>query len=156
MLKKLINLTHCNEEERSKILDICFEYNEVFHIKGDKLSSTNATTHRIPLVEGTVPINTKPYRLPYHQKENLENEVRKLLDDNVIRPSSSPWCSPILLVPKKPDAEGKRKWRMCIDFRNVNSKTISDAYPIPNITDILDQLGKSSYFSSLDLERGYW
>lgn len=155
-LANLINLSHCNTEERDKILKICLKFNKVFHLKGDKLSSTNATTHRIPLTPNTVPINTKPYRLPYYQKETLEKEIQMLLDDKVIQPSQSPWCSPILLVPKKADETGKRKWRLCIDFRNVNIKTITDAYPLPNITDILDQLGNSIYFSTLDLERGYW
>lgn len=103
-----------------------------------------------------MPINTKPYRLPFYQKEDLELEIQKLLNEEVIQRSASPWCSPILLVPKKPDSSGKRKWRLCIDFRNVNAKTKNDAYPLPNITDILDQLGKASYFSTLDLERGYW
>lgn len=156
ILKKSINLDHCSTEEKFKVLDVCLKYNEVFYVKGDKLSATNAATHRIPLLPGTNPINTKPYRLPFYQKEALEMELQKLLKEEVIQPSCSPWCSPILLVPKKPDATGKRKWRLCIDFRNVNTKTINDAYPLPNISDILEQLGKASYFSTLDLERGYW
>jgi hypothetical protein len=156
-IKSLINLSHCNDEESKQVLEVCLKYDEIFYIKGDKLSSTNATTHRIPLIHGTLPINTKPYRLPYFQRETLEDEIQKLLQDGVIHPSQSPWCSPILLVPKKPDATGKRKWRLCIDFRKINEKTISDSYPLPpNITDILDQLGKATYFSTLDLERGYW
>lgn len=156
ILKGLIDLDHCNNEEKNKIWDTCKEFNDVFHIKGDKLSSTNAATHKIILQPGTLPINTKPYRLPYAQKEELESQVKKLLDDGVIQPSISPWCSPVLLVPKKPDETGKRPWRLCIDFRNVNNKTISDAYPLPNITEILDKLGNSKYYTSLDLERGYW
>lgn len=155
-LKSLINLSHCNKEEKEKVLEICLKFDNIFYLKGDKLSSTNAATHRIPLLHNTLPINTKPYRLPYFQRENLEDEIQKLLNDGVISPSKSPWCSPILLVPKKPDATGKRKWRLCIDFRKINEKTITDAYPLPNITDIQDQLGKANYFSTLDLERGYW
>lgn len=120
------------------------------------MAITSATTHEIPLVPGTIPINTKPYRLPYAQKEALEIEIDKLLVDEVIQPSSSPWCSPILLVPKKPDEKGMKSWRLCIDFKNINVHTISDVYPIPNICEILDQLGKSMYFSTLDLEKAYW
>lgn len=155
-IKELINISHCNSEEKKEILKICYEFHEVFHLKGDKLSITSAATHKIPLLPGTIPINTKPYRLPYHQKENLQKEIQQLLDDEIIRPSKSPWCSPILLVSKKLDKSGVKKWRLCIDFRKINDKTINDAYPLPQIAEILDSLGKAMYFSTLDLERGYW
>ena len=56
---------------------------------------------------------------------------------------------------KKADSQGKVKWRMVIDYRALNEKTISDAYPLPNITDILDQLGGAKYFSTLDLASGF-
>lgn len=155
-IRDLINLSHCNEEEEQTILKICFEYHDVFQLKGDRLSVTPAAIHKIPLLPGTNPINSKPFRLPFYQKENLEEEVQKLLKDNIIQPSKSPWCSPILLVPKKPDASGKRAWRLCIDFRNINEKTIMDAYPLPLISELLDSLGRATVYSSLDLDRAYW
>lgn len=78
-----------------------------------------------------------------------------MLDQGIIRPSFSPWSSPIWIVPKKLDASGKQKWRLVIDYRKINEKTIDDKYPIPNITDILDKLGKANYFSTLDLASGF-
>lgn len=74
-----------------------------------------------------------------------------MLDQNIIRHSSSPWSSPIWVVPKKPDASGEKKWRLVVDYRKVNEKTIDDRYPIPNITEVLDKLGKCNYFTTLDL-----
>lgn len=74
-----------------------------------------------------------------------------MLKDEIIRPSSSPWNSPLLVVPKK----GKQKWRVVVDYRKLNEVTIADAYPIPNIEDILGQLGDSKYFTALDLASGF-
>jgi len=76
------------------------------------------------------------------------------LDDDIIRPSSSQWNAPLLVVPKKTDASGKQKLRIVIDFRN--DLTIGDSFPLPSITDILEQLGNAKYFFTLDRTSGYY
>lgn len=76
-----------------------------------------------------------------------------MLNQGIIQPSSSPWSSPVWIVPKKTDASGKQG--LVIDYRKLNEITISDNYPLPNIEEILDRLGKSIYFSTLDLASGY-
>jgi len=81
--------------------------------------------------------------------------MEALEKDGVITPSDSPWNAPLLVVPKKPDINGKVKYRVCVDFRKLNQVTVGDAFPLPNITDILDQLGKSKYYTTLDLAQGY-
>ena len=79
-----------------------------------------------------------------------------MLFNDIIEPSSSPYNSPVWIVPKKPDPQtGKSRWRMVIDYRKLNEKTINDAYPLPLITDILDQLGSAKYFSVLDMASGF-
>lgn len=78
-----------------------------------------------------------------------------MLNENIIRESSSPWSSPVWMVPKKLDASGKRKFRMVIDYRKLNSKTVDDKFPIPNITEILDRLGRNVYYTTLDLASGF-
>ena len=74
-----------------------------------------------------------------------------MLDEGIIRPSTSPWASPIHLVPKKCG-----DLRFCVDYRKLNSVTIKDSYLLPLIQDIFDQLEGASVFSTLDLKRGYW
>lgn len=76
------------------------------------------------------------------------NDMKK---QGVIRPSSSPWASPVVLVPKK-----NGQLRFCIDYRRLNAVTKKDVYPLPRIDDILDHLGKAKYFTSLDLASGHW
>ncbi|CAK1587698.1 unnamed protein product [Parnassius mnemosyne] len=78
-----------------------------------------------------------------------------MLKQNIIKSSISPWSAPVWVVPKKMDASGKKKWRIVIDYRRLNDVTINEVYPIPLISDILDQLGHSKYFSTLDLVSGF-
>lgn len=73
----------------------------------------------------------------------------------IIKPSTSPLSSPLWVVPKKMDTSGKQKWRILIDYRKVNDLTVGDVLPLPNISDILDQLGQCKYFSTLDLAFGF-
>jgi len=77
-----------------------------------------------------------------------------MLDDGIIHPSMNQWNAPLLVV-KKTDASGKQKLRIVVDFRKHNDLTIGDSFPLPNITDILDQLGNAKYFSTLDLASVY-
>jgi len=78
-----------------------------------------------------------------------------MLNQDIIRSSYSPWSAPVWVVPKKAGPNGEQKWRLVIDYRKLNDKTISDRYPIPNINDILDRIGKAKYFTTLDLASGF-
>jgi len=81
--------------------------------------------------------------------------VKKLLHEEITEESLSPWNSPILVISKKLDASGQQKFRLVADYRKLNEKTIGNAYPLPDITESLDQLGQAKYFPCLDLAIGY-
>jgi len=81
--------------------------------------------------------------------------MEKLEEDRIIQPSESPWNAPLVVVPKKPDASGNPQFRVCVDFRRLNQLTIGDAFSIPRIYDILDLLGRSRYYTTLDLTSRY-
>ena len=78
-----------------------------------------------------------------------------MLEEDIITHSKSGWNFPLIVIPKKLDASGRRKWRICVDFRKLNEITIGDSYPLPNIQDILDKLGRARYFMTLDCASGY-
>ncbi|PNF39993.1 hypothetical protein B7P43_G15585 [Cryptotermes secundus] len=155
-VRELIRTDHMAESNKKSILEICEDFHDIFYLEGDKLSHTDLIKHSIPTpaLDENRAINVRPYRLPEAHKEEVNRQINKLLDDGIIAPSRSAFNSPLLLVPKKADASGKVKWRVVIDFRKLNEWTVGDAYPLPNITDILDQLGKAKYFSTVDLASG--
>lgn len=153
-LMENLRLNHLNDEEKQSITDLAIEFNHLFFLPGDKLKHTQLVSHTIPTTDD-IPIHTKQYRYPQIHKEEINTQVNKLLDQHIIKHSSSPYNSPVWIVPKKTDAAGNKKWRMVIDFRKLNEKTVGDAYPLPNITDILDQLGSAKYFSKFDLASGF-
>lgn len=97
------------------------------------------------------PIKQMPYRLSPHKKDILKSEIEYLLDKDLIEPSYSPWASPSLLVPK-PDGS----FRLCTDYRKVNAVTVADAFPLPRIDDLIDEVGKARFVSTIDLQKGYY
>lgn len=68
------------------------------------------------------------------KKKEVQRQVEDILNQGLIRHSSSPLSSPIYIVPRELDASGKQKWRLVVDYRKLNEKTISNRYPMPNIT----------------------
>lgn len=149
-----LRLDHLNHEERVTINKLCEEYKDIFYCEELPLTFTNQVKHHIRTTNED-PIYIKPYRQAPAQAEEIKRQVEKLLKDNVIQESHSPWSAPVHLVPKKADASGKVKYRMVIDYRRLNDITIDDKYPLPNICDLFDKLGKSNYFTTLDLASGF-
>ncbi|CAF4948538.1 unnamed protein product [Pieris macdunnoughi] len=149
-----LRTAHLNEEESKSLFDICAQYSDIFHFSNESLTATDTLQHEIN-TDTNNPISVKTYRFPEAHKKEVQTQVEKMLHQGIIKPSSSPWSAPIWVVPKKIDASGTQKWRIVIDYRKLNDITIGDTYPIPNITEILDQLGKSKYFTTLDLSSGF-
>ena len=153
-IDNLLRINHLNAEEKSTIINLCNEYSDIFYKSGDDLTFTSKIKHEIKTTD-EIPIHSKSYRYPYVHKQEVKKQINEMLEKGIIRPSSSPWSSPIWIVAKKPDASGQQKWRLVVDYRKINEKTIDDRYPIPNIIDVLDKLGRAQYFSALDLASGF-
>ncbi|KAJ3698695.1 hypothetical protein LUZ61_002400 [Rhynchospora tenuis] len=125
------------------------QFKEVFQ-EPNTLPPHRAIDHQIPLKSDSTPISVRPYRYSYFQRLEIEQIIEELLQNSFIRPSTSPYSSPVLLVKKKDNS-----WRLCIDYRQLNEATIKNKYPIPIIDDLLDELRGARYFSKIDLRSGY-
>lgn len=146
---KIGNISHKTQKNLYKLM---MNYNDVFHISEDRLTANNFYEQSIELIDNTS-VYIPNYKQIHSQQTEINSQVKKMLDDGIIEPSVSHFNSPILLVPKKSDS-GK-KWRLVIDFRQLNRKILPDKFPLPRIETILDQLGRARYFTTLDLMSGF-
>lgn len=152
----LIDTSALNKEEHLAIEKICAKYADVFHLDDDPVTVTNLYKQKLQLKDNAVPVYVKPYRLPHSQKTEINKQVKQMLHDGIIEEAKCEWSSPLLIVPKKADLNGIRKWRIVIDYRLLNKQIIDDKFPLPCISEILDSLSGAIYFSHLDLSQGYY
>jgi transposase InsO family protein len=148
-----VDLEGLNQSEKSVIHKTLADFTDVFHLPGDKLTCTPTLKHHIKLTSDQ-PIFIKQYRTPFQMKEVLAEQVQELVDDGLVSPTDSPYNFPLLCVPKK-SADGTKKYRLVVDFRRLNDITEGDAWPLPNITDILDSVGNAQYWCTYDLKAGF-
>lgn len=106
--------------------------------------------HRIRLLQGAKPVAVRPYHYPHLLKDKIERQCAEMFRNSIIRPSNSPFSSPVLLV-KKAD----NSWRFCIDFCDLNKIIFNDNFPIPVVDELLDELHGARFFTKLDLASGY-
>ena len=130
--------------QKDKLKALLTRFRHVFSCAGEPLGRTTAVKHDIEVTG--FPFQQRTRRLPIALKEVVHQKVQGMLSSGVIRPSSSPWNSPLVLVTKKDGT-----WRFCIHFRKVNAMTHRDAYPLPRIDETLDSLAHALVFTTSDL-----
>ena len=138
------------ESRRREITNIIKQNSNVFCSDDEDFGYSSWVTHHIETGK-TRPIRQPARRKPPHIRKDEQEHVRKMLKNNVVRVSDSPWSSPVLLVKKKDGGT-----RFCIDYRKLNDATRKDSYPLPRIDDTLESLKGARYFSALDVQSGYW
>ena len=132
------------EQQLSALLE---EYHEVFSLGKDDQGEMELHID----TGDTAPRKYPVWDVPFAVRGEIARNLQQIQDSNVIQPSNSPWASPVVLVRKK-----DRTLRFCVDYHGLNSVTNFDQFPLPCIDDLLDQLGKPCYFTTLDLASGYW
>nr|KAJ0218056.1 hypothetical protein LSAT_V11C300142460 [Lactuca sativa] len=129
---------------------IVSDFSDVFPEELLGLPPIRQEEFHIDLVLGATPVAKSPYRLAPPEMKELQDQLQELSDKGFIPLSCSPWDAPILFVKKKDGSQ-----RMCIDYRELNKRTIKNRYPLPRIDDLFNQLQGASWFSKIDLRSGY-
>ncbi|KAL7831377.1 hypothetical protein SRHO_G00308800 [Serrasalmus rhombeus] len=146
---EVVDLSSLSEGEQAQVRALLRKYRGVFSSHEGDLGCVNFISHQIPLLDN-VPVRQRHRRIPPTEYEVVKAHINQLLETRVIRESSSPYASPIVLVKKKDGS-----LRMCVDYRLLNAKTRKDAFPLPRIEESLDALSGACWFSTMDLASGY-
>ena len=154
--KMVDSITHINKIQRAQLLKLLLSYHDRFSLKGENLAQTNAAQHEIDTTNATP---FKERLRPYSPavQDIIDSEVKKMIEQGVLVPSHSPYASNLLLVRKPdPSSEGGVKNRVCASFVRLNKQTVKDSYPLARIDYIFNRIGRSKWFSTMDLLSGFW
>jgi hypothetical protein len=140
-----------SSSEKGQINDLINGYADSVFVHNPRApKKASFGVHKIETKSGR-PHKDKVRRTPLKWRDDVSQQLKEMIENKIIQPSVSPYSSNLLLVNKKDLSK-----RFCVDFRTLNSDTIKDTYPLPNVEDILDRVKGARYFSQLDLASGYW
>lgn len=134
-------------EKKNQVKELMNKYSDILT---DKPGCTTIGVHEIHLNDPE-PVKCRPYPLPHALRENIKKEIQEMMDLGIVEQSTSPYAAPVVIVKKKDGSN-----RFCCDYRKLNAVTVHDAEPIPDQEEIFAKLVKSTFFSKIDLTRGYW
>ncbi|UYV76601.1 hypothetical protein LAZ67_14001425, partial [Cordylochernes scorpioides] len=139
-----------DESQKEKLKNLLKNYTDIFEFSKRKQFKDVNVKHRINTGDH-LPTKQRPYRVAPRERQIIQDEVNKMEKLDIIQPSESPWASPVVLIRKKDGS-----WRFCVDYRRLNKITKKYVYPLPRIDDTLDCLRGARFYSSMDLQSGYW
>jgi transposase InsO family protein len=147
---------HLNKTQKQQLVTLLHKHADRFSMNGENMERTDSVMHEIDTKD------CRPFRERLRQyspaiQEIIDKEVVKMVNEGVIVQSKSPYASNLLLVRKPdPSSEGGVKNRVCASFVRLNKDTEKDSYPLPNIQYIFDRIGRSEWFTTMDLLSGFW
>lgn len=136
--------------EQKKLADRVYKKFEEISAENKGLGRTQLISHHIETGDA-VPVKQRYYIMSPDKLAELNRQLDEMLEMDVVEPSCSPWNNPITMAPK---ANGEM--RFCLDSRKLNQVSKHDAYPLPYINNILDQLRDARFLSSIDLKSAFW
>ena len=134
------------QDQKLVIQQTLVQFSDVFSRDEYDIGRTSTVKHRIHLVDDK-PVHKPPYRIPFRNRELMEEKLGKLIETGAIRESKSPYASPVFFVDKD---HGKDK-RLVADYRALNAKTVPDRTPMPHPEDVFGMLAGSKIFAKLDI-----
>jgi hypothetical protein len=141
-----------SSSQKTRLLLFLQKYRFLFSKDSKNPGATTKTTCKIKTDPPDLdPIRCHPYRTSHRALEELKRQVSEMLNSNIARKSKSPWAFPVVLAMK---SDGT--WRFCVDYSKLNKHVPRDSFPLPNVDDHLDRLGKAKIFTVIDLASGFW
>ncbi|GFR93292.1 Pol polyprotein [Elysia marginata] len=144
-----IDTAKLSEEQQQDVQSLLEEYKDIFSQSDTDIGHYTGVKHAIHLEDKT-PFKQRFRRIPPHMIDEVRDHILQLQASGVIRPSQSPYSSPVVCCRKKDGS-----LRLCVDYRLLNSKTKKDNYCLPRIEELLDCMKGAQYFTKLDLKSGY-
>ncbi|XP_068228003.1 uncharacterized protein [Palaemon carinicauda] len=142
-----LKFQHLDPDKASSLVDLINQYKDLFQ---DAPGLTTILEHDVD-VGDSQHMKQCPYRLNPVKRDIVKEEVKYMLDHNLITPSTSPWSSPVVLVKK----EGGQN-RLCLDYRKINEVTKTDSYPLPRVEDCIDRIGSAKFINDLVIYSDDW
>jgi hypothetical protein len=139
-----------SESERGRLAAFLIANRDIFATSLDEMGVTHLAEMTIE-TGSHPPIKQRPYRVSPNMKDEIDKQVDKMLNNGIIRPSSSPYSSPVVMVKKK-----NGEYRFAVDYRKLNAITTTMNYPLPRLEDVTDILNGAQVFSVMDLFSGFW
>ena len=161
--EQMVDLSKIPERERGRYLQLLNEFKDIFSLDPTDLGHCEVLPQRIILKDPSKITCIPPYRIPHHLLPVVDEYVNTLLRLKVIRKSTSPFSSPLMLV-QKPIKEGidpsqipiTQRYRIVHDFRKLNSNTIKDSYPMRNLYEMIDDVSQGNCYSVIDMSNAFW
>lgn len=145
-------INHLECEQKIEIDKLIRKYKTIFAKDKYDISTVKEYEIHIDLLTDKYP-NKRPYRCTIEDKREIEMQITKLLEKNLIEESYSPFAAPVTLAYKKED---NKRSRLCIDFRDLNKVMIPQSQPFPLIEDLMEKTRNCKYFSTLDINSAFW
>lgn len=142
-----LNIGPLNNQQVCQLKNLLNQYPEVIT---EKIGYTNTVKHKI-VCKDYEPIKQKSYPMNADKRNFVIKKIQEMEEQGLIEPSQSGWASPIVL-PKKKNGD----YRLCVDYRKLNNKTVNDAYPMPDLKAMLKRVNGATIFTTMDLNSGYW
>jgi len=148
--KNLSHGEHLTKDQEYRLEKLIKEYHDIFASNPKKPALVQNAEHRI-ITGDALPVKRKPHRIPEAWYKEVNTQIQEMLDNEIIRPSASPWNAPIIQVKKKDNSV-----RFVCDFRGLNDATKKESYPLPHVRDVIDKMNGARYWSTLDAASAYW
>ena len=146
-----VRVSHLTNNEKQQLFAVLDKYPEVF---SEKPGFCPLFEHEIKVTSDFKPKKLRAYKVPELLKPEVERQIKEMLELGIIVPSNSEMASPVVCVLKGPN--GQNGVRLAIDYRHVNRYSIGDCFPTPDISDVLQKVGRAKYISCFDAKSGYW